>query len=73
MLLRALVRTHHMTSRKKKIAVVRAAKNYKCSVYLKTGLDPPGLMIAECKEEDKRGLEKWLFTVKVCGTIWTNL
>ena len=36
-----------MTSRKKLAAIHRLAKQYKCVVYLKKGLRPPGVMVAE--------------------------
>ncbi|KAH7355123.1 hypothetical protein BKA65DRAFT_605109 [Rhexocercosporidium sp. MPI-PUGE-AT-0058] len=43
---RILIKTHHMTSRKKILAITKAAKRLSCSVLLKTG-GPPGVMIAE--------------------------
>ncbi|KAL9127188.1 MAG: hypothetical protein Q9217_003896 [Psora testacea] len=64
MLYRALIRTHHMTSRKKISAISKAAKNYDCAVYLKTGPHPPGIMIAESENNGQEGLEGWLGTVK---------
>ncbi|MCJ1467556.1 hypothetical protein MMC07_006181 [Pseudocyphellaria aurata] len=48
MLHRALLKTHHMTSRKKIHAIAKAAKAFSCAVVLKTGR-PPGVMIAECE------------------------
>ena len=63
MLYRALIKTHHMTSRKKIAAITKAAKRYECAVYLKTGAHPPGVMIAESEgEKDMRG---WVGAVKV--------
>ena len=67
MLFRALLRTHHMTSRKKVAAVSKAAKKFDCAVYLKTGV--PGVMIAECGEDGKEGLAGWVAFVKVCTII----
>lgn len=43
---RILIKTHHMTSRKKILALTKAAKRLSCSVLLKTG-GPPGVLIAE--------------------------
>jgi hypothetical protein len=43
---RILIKTHHMTSRKKILAITKAAKRLSFSVLLKTG-GPPGIMIAE--------------------------
>lgn len=63
MLYRALIKTHHMTSRKKIAAIAKAAKSYNCAVYIRTGARPPGVMIAE-SEEDK-GLRDWVDAVKV--------
>ena len=65
MVFRALIRTHHMTSRKKIQAILKAAKRFKCAVYIKTGAHPPGLMIAECEEEGSDGLADWVGAVKV--------
>lgn len=63
MLHRALIRTHHMTSRKKLTAIARAATMHRCAVYLKTGVRPPGFMIAESEDEER--LEAWVADVKV--------
>lgn len=52
MLHRALLKTHHMTSRKKIQAIAKAAKSLSCAVVIKTG-HPPGVMIAECECEDE--------------------
>ncbi|KAK0119683.1 hypothetical protein ONS95_011119 [Cadophora gregata] len=43
---RILIKTHHMTSRKKILTITKAAKRLSCSVLLKTG-GPPGVMVAE--------------------------
>ncbi|MDI1485021.1 MAG: hypothetical protein OHK93_000155 [Ramalina farinacea] len=64
MLFRALIRTHHMTSRKKITAISKAAKKYECAVYLKTGAHPPGVMISECQVEGMEGLAGWAAAVK---------
>ena len=57
---RILIKTHHMTSRKKILTLTRAAENLKCSVVLKTGAKPPGIMLAEGEHVDD-----WLKVVKV--------
>ena len=63
---RALIKTHHMTSRKKIMAISKAAKQYNCAVYLKTGNHPPGVMIGECDGEDgEESLKEWVQSVKV--------
>ena len=67
MLCRALIKTHHMTSRKKIMAITKAAKQYECAVYLKTGMHPPGVMIGECDgQEGEQDLKEWVRSVKVC-------
>ena len=63
MLHRALIKTHHMTSRRKITAVTKAAKKYSCAVYLKTGRHPPGIMIAESNREEE--VKDWVGSVKV--------
>ena len=65
MLFRALIRTHHMTSRKKISAISKAAKKYECAVYLKTGSHPPGVMISESQVEGLEGLAGWVAAIKV--------
>ena len=64
MLYRALIKTHHMTSRTKIRAVIQAAKKCHCAVYIKTGKHPPGVMIAEC-DQGEEYLKEWLGSVKV--------
>lgn len=59
---RALIKTHHMTSRKKIQAITKSAKHHSCSVLIKTG-KPPGVMIAEGTED---AVKQWVETVKVC-------
>ncbi|KAL2045505.1 hypothetical protein N7G274_001933 [Stereocaulon virgatum] len=61
MLHRALIKTHHMTSRKKISAINKLAKKWECAVYLKTGV-PPGIMIAESEGEE--GVREWVASVK---------
>ncbi len=56
---RVLIKTHHMTSRKKILVITKAAKQLSCSVVLKTGA-PPGIMLAEGE-----GAEEWLKVVRV--------
>lgn len=66
MLCRALIKTHHMTSRKKIMAITKAAKQYDCAIYIKTGSHSPGVMIGECDgEEGERDLKEWVKSVKV--------
>ena len=55
-----------MTSRKKIQAITKAAKRLDCAVYLKTGAHPPGIMICECEEGGKEGLDGLVMAVKVC-------
>ncbi|KAL8756761.1 MAG: hypothetical protein Q9199_002718 [Rusavskia elegans] len=57
---RALIKTHHMTSRKKIQAITKSAKHHSCSVLIKTG-KPPGVMIAEGTED---AVKQWVETVK---------
>lgn len=59
-LYRLLIKTHHMTSRKKILTLTRAASNLQCSVLLKIGSRPPGIMLAEGEQADE-----WLKVVKV--------
>lgn len=54
-----------MTSRKKITAIGKAAKQFDCNVYLKTGAHPPGIMIAECEDEGQEGLAGWVAAIKV--------
>jgi len=70
-LYRALIRTHHITSPKKVSQLSKAAKKLECSVYLKTGPHPPGVMIVECEGETdkaKQSLDEWVKNVKVSFT-----
>jgi len=56
---RVLIKTHHMTSRKKILALTKAAKRLDCSVLIRTG-GPPGVMLAEGS-----GALEWLDVVRV--------
>ncbi|KAI9052985.1 hypothetical protein LZ554_003256 [Drepanopeziza brunnea f. sp. 'monogermtubi'] len=58
---RILIKTHHMTSRKKILAITKAAQRCSCAVLLKTGRRPPGVMLAEGEGE---GAEAWLEVVR---------
>lgn len=58
---RALIKTHHMTSRKKIQAITKSAKNHSCSVLIKTG-KPPGVMMAQGTED---AVKQWVESVKV--------
>ncbi|KAF6241249.1 hypothetical protein HO173_001044 [Letharia columbiana] len=65
MLYRALIKTHHMTSRKKITAITKAAKKCNCAVYLKSGVHPPGVMVGECGgEQGELDLKEWVGSVK---------
>ena len=60
---RALLKTHHITSRSKLSRVIDSASRLSLSLVLKTGRSP-GILIAEgLKQED---LADWVAGVKVC-------
>lgn len=61
MLYNALIRTHHITSRKKVSALKSAADTYNCFVLLRSG-GVPGIMYVESQEPD--GVESWVETVR---------
>lgn len=61
MLFNALIRTHHITSRKKVSALKRAADTYNCLVLLRSG-GCPGIMYVESDEKD--AVESWVNTVR---------
>lgn len=61
MLYNALIRTHHITSRKKVSALKRAADTYNCFVLLRSG-GCPGIMYVEGTEKDS--VESWVNTVR---------
>ena len=64
---RILIKTHHMTSRKKILAITKAAKHLSCSVVLKTG-GPPGIMVAEGP-----GAMEWMEVVRVSSAVSMSL
>lgn len=57
----ALIRTHHITSRKKVHNLKTACKNLDVSCLLCSG-GPPGIMYVEGSEE---GVRDWVATVQV--------
>ncbi|KAI9927304.1 hypothetical protein ASPWEDRAFT_122297 [Aspergillus wentii DTO 134E9] len=61
MLYNALIRTHHITSRKKVSALKRAADIHKCFVLLRSG-GCPGIMYVE--GQDKEAVESWVSVVR---------
>jgi hypothetical protein len=61
MLYNALIRTHHITSRKKVAALKRAAEVHQCYVLLRSG-SCPGIMYVEGR--DKLQVEGWVGVVR---------
>jgi hypothetical protein len=61
MLFNALIRTHHITSRKKIAVLKKAANAYNCFVLLRTG-GSPGVMYVEGRREEDVGA--WVSTVQ---------
>jgi hypothetical protein len=61
-LYRALVKTHHMTSRRKIAALTQAASRYDCAVLIRTG-GVPGIMFVKGKTEDD--VQAWVARVRV--------
>lgn len=61
MLYNALIRTHHITSRKKVAALKRAADLHECFVLLRSG-GCPGIMYVE--GQDKNQVESWVEEVR---------
>jgi hypothetical protein len=57
----ALIRTHHITSRKKIAALKKAADTYKCYILLRTG-GCPGVMYVEARREED--VSAWVNTVQ---------
>ncbi|KAL2869422.1 uncharacterized protein BJX67DRAFT_331051 [Aspergillus lucknowensis] len=57
----ALIRTHHITSRKKVAALKRAADTHNCFALLRSG-GCPGIMYVEAKEKD--AVESWVNVVR---------
>ncbi|KAL8740899.1 MAG: hypothetical protein Q9184_008444, partial [Pyrenodesmia sp. 2 TL-2023] len=58
---RALIKTHHMTSRRKIAAIAKSAHRTSCAVILKTG-KPPGVMIVQGGSEGQ--IREWVNGVK---------
>ncbi|OJJ95161.1 hypothetical protein ASPACDRAFT_48266 [Aspergillus aculeatus ATCC 16872] len=61
MLYNALIRTHHITSRKKVSALKRAADMHNCFVLLRSG-GCPGIMYVEARDKD--AVESWVNVVR---------
>lgn len=61
MLFNALIRTHHITSRKKVSALKRAADAHNCFVLLRSG-GCPGIMYVE--SQGKEEVESWVNVVR---------
>ncbi|KAL4915443.1 hypothetical protein BDW62DRAFT_203630 [Aspergillus aurantiobrunneus] len=57
----ALIRTHHITSRKKISALKRAADSLNCFALLRSG-GCPGIMYVEAKEKDD--VDSWVTVVR---------
>ncbi|KAJ5260517.1 hypothetical protein N7478_012122 [Penicillium angulare] len=57
----ALIRTHHITSRKKVAALKRAADTHQCFVLLRSG-GCPGIMYVEGR--DQTNVESWVTVVR---------
>lgn len=68
LLFHALIRTHHITSRKKVAKLKQAALANSVSVLLRFG-GAPGIMYVE---GPRMGVEEWVGAVNVCvhGSIW---
>lgn len=61
MLYNALIRTHHITSRKKVAALKRAADAHQCFVLLRSG-GCPGIMYVEAPDQTQ--VESWVGEVR---------
>lgn len=61
----ALIRTHHITSRKKVSKLREASAKNEVFVLLKSG-SPPGIMYVEGSRD---GVERWVSTVQVGDAI----
>ncbi|KAJ5086267.1 hypothetical protein NUU61_007574 [Penicillium alfredii] len=57
----ALIRTHHITSRKKVAVLKRAANTHQCAVLLRSG-GCPGIMYVE--GQDQTQVESWVSAVR---------
>ncbi|RMZ34004.1 hypothetical protein D0859_01884 [Hortaea werneckii] len=62
----ALIRTHHITSRKKVAKLKQAASAQDVFVLLRSG-SPPGIMYVE---GERRGTEEWVSTVQTEPGLW---
>lgn len=58
---RALIKTHHMTSRKKIITLTKSASHLHCSILLKTG-SCPGIML--CEADALSSIQDWIEGVR---------
>lgn len=58
---RALIKTHHMTSRKKITTLTKSASHLNCSVLLKTG-SCPGIML--CEASTLLSMQDWVEGVR---------
>ena len=66
----ALIRTHHITSRKKVATLKAAAKKHGCLALLRSG-GTPGIMYVRSEEEER--VKKWVEVVHVSVPIFTSL
>ena len=57
----ALIRTHHITSRKKVAVLKAAAKELQCYALLRTG-GTPGVMFVQGNSQDR--VQRWVETVR---------
>lgn len=62
----ALIRTHHITSRKKVAHLRKAADKYACWALLRSG-GSPGIMYCKGSEE---GVREWVATVQVSHCVF---
>lgn len=60
-LFNALIRTHHITSRKKIATLRKAADAYNCYILLRTGSSPGVMYVEAPREED---VSAWVNTVQ---------
>ena len=58
----ALIRTHHVRSRRKIAALKTAANNHGCAVLLKSDGKPPGIMYVEALSASQ--VKQWVEAVK---------
>jgi hypothetical protein len=62
-LYRALIKTHHMTSRRKIDKLIESAARLQCAVLIRTG-GVPGVMYVEGEQAT---VEEWVAGVRVCS------